>query len=333
MNCLLESENSFDHFIDVTDRSDAEVARLLEELEVNIAVDLTGYTKNLRTSILARRPVPIQVNYLGYPGTMGADYIDYIIADRFIVPDKEKHFYGEKIVYLPDVFQANDSKREIGNSQVSRTEVGLPENAFVFCSFNNSYKITPNCFEIWMRLLDQVDGSVIWLLGGDSILERNLRKEANDRRINPARLVFSPRTAYASYLARYRLADLFLDTFPFNAGTTASDALWVGLPIITCSGETFASRMAGSLLHAIGLRELVAASLVEYEALALKLARDPGQLAVIKAELALNRNIYPLFNTARFTRHLEAAYEIMCDRVKHGRPPSSFVIEPIDEGL
>ena len=160
-----------------------------------------------------------------------------------------------------------------------------------------------------MRLLDQVDGSVIWLLGGDSILERNLRKEANDQKINPARLVFSPRTVYASYLARYRLADLFLDTFPFNAGTTASDALWVGLPIITCSGETFASRMAGSLLHAIGLRELVAASLVEYEALALKLARDPGQLAVIKAELALNRNIYPLFNTARFTRHLEAAYK------------------------
>ena len=255
---LARIKNSFDHFIDVTDRSDAEVARLLEELEVNIAVDLTGYTKNLRTSILARRPAPIQVNYLGYPGTMGADYIDYIIADRFIVPDKEKHFYGEKIVYLPDVFQANDFKREIGNSQVSRAEVGLPENAFVFCSFNNSYKITPNCFEIWMRLLDQVDGSVIWLLGGDSILERNLRKEANDRRIDPARLVFSPRTAYASYLARYRLADLFLDTFPFNAGTTASDALWVGLPIITCSGETFASRMAGSLLHAIGLRELVA---------------------------------------------------------------------------
>ena len=330
---LARIKNSFDHFIDVTDRSDAEVARLLEELEVNIAVDLTGYTKNLRTSILARRPVPIQVNYLGYPGTMGADYIDYIIADRFIVPDKEKHFYGEKIVYLPDVFQANDSKREIGNSQVSRTEVGLPENAFVFCSFNNSYKITPNCFEIWMRLLDQVDGSVIWLLGGDSILERNLRKEANDRRIDPARLVFSSRTAYASYLARYRLADLFLDTFPFNAGTTASDALWVGLPIITCSGQTFASRMAGSLLHAIGLREVVTSSLAEYEALALKLARDPGQLAVIRAELALNRNIYPLFNTARFTRHLEAAYEIMCDRVQQGGSPSSFAVEPIDKAL
>jgi predicted O-linked N-acetylglucosamine transferase (SPINDLY family) len=327
---LARIKNSFDHFIDAADRSDAEVARLLNELEVNIAVDLTGYTKSLRTSILARRPAPIQVNYLGYPGTMGADYIDYIIADRFIVPDKEKHLYGEKIVYLPDVFQANDSKRETGNTHVSRTEVGLPENAFVFCSFNNSYKITPNCFEIWMRLLNQVDGSVIWLLGGDSILERNLRKEANDRRIDPARLVFSSRTAYGSYLARYRLADLFLDTFPFNAGTTASDALWVGLPIVTCSGETFASRMAGSLLHAIGLSELVAGSLVEYEALALKLACDPGLLAVIKAELALNRNIYPLFNTTRFTRHLEAAYEIMCDRVQHGRPPSSFSVEPID---
>ena len=183
---------------------------------------------------------------------MGADYIDYIIADHFVITEKQRRFYSEKIVYLPESFQANDSKRKIGNIPVSRTDVGLAENAFVFCSFNNSYKITPTSFDIWMRLLNQVDGSVIWLLGGDVNLERNLRKEANIRGVSPARLIFSSRTAYASYLARYRLADLFLDTFPFNAGTTASDALWAGLPIVTCSGETFASRMAGSLLQAVG---------------------------------------------------------------------------------
>ena len=326
---LARMKSSFDHFIDVKDRSDVDVARLLRELEIDIAVDLAGYTRKLRTSILAFRPAPIQINYLGYPGTMGADYIDYIIADRFIITEKQRRFYGEKVVYLPESFQANDFKRIIGNTPVSRTEVGLPENAFVFCSFNNSYKITPTCFEIWMRLLNHVDGSVVWLLGGDTNLERNLRKEANNRGVSPARLIFSSRTAYASYLARYRLADLFLDTFPFNAGTTASDALWVGLPIITCSGETFASRMAGSLLRAVGLAELVTRSLVEYEALALRLARDPDRLAAIKAELARNRDSYPLFDTVRFTRHLESAFEMMCERVQQGKPPSSFAVEPI----
>jgi len=326
---LARMEGSFDQFIDVQGRSDIDVARLLRELEIDIAVDLTGYTRRLRTSIFAFRPAPIQLNYLGYPGTMGADYIDYIIADRFTIPDMQRRFYAEQIVYLPECFQANDSKRTVGAAPVSRTEAGLPENSFVFCSFNNSYKITPPCFEIWMRLLNQVEGSVIWLLGGDNELERNLRNEAKNRDVNPTRLIFSSRTAYASYLARYRLADLFLDTFPFNGGTTASDALWVGLPIVTCAGEAFASRMAGSLLHAVGLSELVTGSLAEYEALALRLSRDPDQLAAIKAKLARNRNTHPLFDTVRFTRHLEAAFETMCDRVNQGKPPSSFTVEPI----
>jgi predicted O-linked N-acetylglucosamine transferase (SPINDLY family) len=322
-------QGSFDHFIDVQGRSDVDVARLLRELEMDIAVDLMGYTKRLRTPIFAFRPAPVQVNYLGYPGTMGADYFDYIIADRLTIPDTQRRFYAEQIAYLPESFQANDSKRTLGNAPVSRTDVGLPENSFVFCSFNSNYKITPPCFEIWMRLLNQVEGSVIWLLGGDKEMERNLRKEAEKRDVDPTRLIFSPRTAYASYLARYRLADLFLDTFPFNGGTTASDALWVGLPIITCLGDTFASRMGCSLLHAVGLSELVAGSLVEYEALALKLSRDPDRLAAIKAGLARNRNSHPLFDTVRFTRHLEAAFETMFDRVQQGKPPSSFTVEPM----
>jgi protein O-GlcNAc transferase len=327
---LARMKKSFDHFIDVQGQSDIDVARLLRKLEIDIAVDLMGYTKGLRTSIFAFRPAPIQLNYLGYPGTMGADYIDYIIADRFIIPDTQLRFYAEQIVYLPDCFQANDSKRSIGVAPSSRTEAGLPETAFVFCSFNNSFKITPACFEIWMRLLNQVEGSVIWLLGGDDELEHNLRRKAENLGVHPTRLIFSPRAAYASYLARYRLADLFLDTFPFNGGTTASDALWTGLPVITCAGKTFASRMAGSLLHAVGLPELVTESFVEYEALALNLSRNPDRLSAIKAKLARNRNSHPLFNPARFTRHLEAAFEIMCGRVQQGKPPSSFVVEPID---
>jgi predicted O-linked N-acetylglucosamine transferase (SPINDLY family) len=205
----------------------------------------------------------------------------------------------------------------------------LPESAFVFCSLNNSYKITAACFDIWMHLLKQVEGSVIWLLGGDKDLERNLRREAENRGVDAVRLIFCSRTTYAKYLARYRLADLFLDTFPFNAGTTASDALWAGLPVVTYSGEAFASRMAGSLLRAIGLPELVTASLDEYEQLARQLARDPARLAAIKARLARNRNAYPLFDNARFTRHLESAFTTIHDRLQRGLPPATFAVEPI----
>jgi protein O-GlcNAc transferase len=286
-----------------------------------------GYTRKARPSVFAFRPSPIQINYLGYPGSMGASFIDYIVADRFVIPDMQRNFYSEKIIYLPETFQANDQKRDFPKEAPSRVEVGLPENAFVFCSFNNSYKITPTCFDIWMRLLKQVEGSVIWLLGGDSDLEPNLRGEAENRGVDSARLIFCSRTTYANYLARYRLADLFLDTFPFNGGATASDALWAGLPVVTCSGETFASRMAGSLLCAVGLSELVTASVGEYENLARQLARDPVRLAAIKATLARNRDTYPLFDTARFTRHLESAYTTIHDRLKRGLPPATFAVE------
>jgi protein O-GlcNAc transferase len=318
---LTRLKGSFDQFITVKNQSDVDVARWLHAHEVDIAIDLMGHTKNARTPIFALRPAPIQVNYLGYPGTMGADFIDYIVADRFTIPEAQRRFYSEKIVYLPDVFQANDSKRTIDNSPSARSEVGLPENAFVFCSFNNNSKITPICFDVWMRLLRKVDGSVLWLLGGDNILERNLRKEAENRGVNPARLIFASRIPYANYLARFRLADLFLDTFPFNAGTTASDALWAGLPIVTCSGEPFASRMAGSLLTSVGLPELVTESLSDYESLAFELAGNPDRMISAKKKLATNLAGCPLFDTRLLTRHIEAAYAAMCERHQANLPP------------
>jgi predicted O-linked N-acetylglucosamine transferase (SPINDLY family) len=323
---LSRLKGSFDQFIDGENRSDIDLARLLHEHQIDIAVDLMGYTRRSRTSIFALRPSPIQINYLGYPGTMGADYIDYIIADRFIIPDTKRHFYSEKIIYMPETFQANDSKRKIDSAPSSRAGAGLPENAFVFCSFNNSYKITPVYFDIWMRLLRQIDGSVLWLLGGNNDLERNLRKEAEDRGVNAARLIFATRVAYANYLARFRLADLFLDTFPFNAGTTASDALWAGLPLVTCSGETFASRMAGSLLRAVGLPEMVTESTSAYEALVCKLARNPDLMAAIRNKLAANLTSYPLFNTQLFTRHIEKAYTAIWERHRARLPAQDIHI-------
>ncbi len=222
-------EAACERFIDVRGKSDAAIAAIIRALEVDVAVDLMGYTGNARPGILARRPAPVQVNYLGYPGTMGADYIDYILADRFVIPEDKRAHYAEKVVLLPDTFQVNDAKRGIGVQAASREAAGLPPQGFVFCCFNNSYKLTPAMFDIWMRLLRQVPGSVLWLVAGSPAVEANLRREAASRHIDPARLVFAPRVPYAEYLARYPLADLFLDTLPFNAGTTASDALWAGL--------------------------------------------------------------------------------------------------------
>jgi protein O-GlcNAc transferase len=325
---LARVKGSFDRFVDVSSQSDREVAQLIRDLEVDIAIDLMGYTRRARPSVFAFRPSPIQINYLGHPGSMGASFIDYIVADKFVVPEAHRDFYSEKIIYLPETFQANDLKRDIVKDELSRIDVGLPENAFVFCSFNNSYKITPACFDVWMRLLNQVEGSVIWLLGGDKDLERNLRQEAENRSVASDRLIFCSRTTYAKYLARYRLADLFLDTFPFNGGATASDALWAALPIVTYSGEAFASRMAGGLLCAVGLPELVTSSFDEYENLACQLANDPDRLAAIGDKLARNRHTYPLFDTVRFTRHLESAFTIIHDRLKRGLAPATISVEP-----
>jgi predicted O-linked N-acetylglucosamine transferase (SPINDLY family) len=269
-------EQAFDQFHDVRQRTDQEIAELIRHLEIDIAVDLNGLTQGARTNALARRPAPIQANYLGYPGTMGADFIDYIIADRFIIPPDQYRFYSEKVVYLPDTYQVNDDKRQISNVSPSRAQVGLPTDGFVFCSFNNSFKITPFVFDAWMRLLRQIEGSVLWLLEGDARVPVNLRMEAEQRGVTTDRLVFAPRMQLEDHLARHRLADLFLDTLPYNAHTTASDALWAGLPVLTCVGSTFAGRVAASLLNAIGLPELITNSLDDYETLALGLAPQPG---------------------------------------------------------
>jgi protein O-GlcNAc transferase len=322
-------EKAFDRFIDIRQKSDREAADMLRELEIDIAVDLMGFTADSRTGILALRPAPIQVNYLGFPGTMGAECIDYIVADRFVIPEGEQRYYDEKVVYLPDTYQVNDSKRAIAEQSPSRAKLGLPEKGFVFCSFNNNYKITPFMFDIWMRLLRQVEGSVLWLVEGNASVARNLRREAEKRGVAPERLIFAPRIPYESYLARYRAADVFLDALPYNAGTTASDALWAGLPVVTCLGSTFAGRMAGSLLNAVGLPELIAHSLEEYEALALKLAQDKKALAKIRSKLARNRKTCPLFNTDRFRRHIEAAYITMWERYQRGEPPVSFAVDQI----
>ena len=321
-------EKAFDRFLDVGRRTDREIAGLARELEIDIAVDLNGFTKNARTGIFALRPAPVQVNYLGYPGTMGADYIDYLIADATVVPEAHRQFYDEKIVYLPHSFQVNNPTRQIADRSFSRVELGLPDDAIVFCCFNHNYKITPDLFDIWMRLLHAVSGSVLWLSGGNATAARNLRLEAEKRGISPERLVLAPRMeSLADHLARHRQADIFLDTFYYNAHTTASDALWAGLPVLTCLGETFAGRVAASLLGAVGLPELVTRSPADYEALALELATQPGRLAAIRRKLETNRTTHPLYDTTRFVRHIEAAYGKMHERHHAGLAPEHIVVD------
>jgi predicted O-linked N-acetylglucosamine transferase (SPINDLY family) len=320
-------EPAFDEFHDVSLRSDDEIAQLIRDLEIDIAVDLNGFTTGARVHVLARRPAPIQVNYLGYPGTLGADFVDYIIADRTIIPPDQQCLYAEKVVYLPNAYQANDNKRPMSEVIFSRTQAGLPDRGFVFCSFNNAFKINPPVFDIWMRLLREVDDSVLWLLEANANVPVNLRREAERRGVAANRLVFAPRIKPEEHVVRQMLADLFLDTLPYNAHTTASDALWVGLPVLTCPGSTFAGRVAASLLYAIGLPELVTHSLEEYEAVALKLARSPKLLASIKSKLIRNRETFPLFDTARFARHIEAAYATMWERHQRGEAPVSFYVE------
>jgi protein O-GlcNAc transferase len=324
-------ENSFERFIDVEARNDAEIANLIRDHEIDIAVDLMGHTQYSRPGILMRRPAPIQVHYLGYAGTLGIDHIDYILADSVVIPEEHRAFYTEQVVWLPDSYLVSDSKRATSQRTPTRQECGLPENAFVFCSFNNAYKIGPAIFQLWTRLLRAVPNSVLWLSQADAIAMKNLSREAERFGVSGQRLFFAPKVEdVADHLARQRQADLFLDTLPYNAHTTASDALWVGLPVLTCIGETFAGRVAASLLRAVGLTELITTSLEEYETLALKLAREPALLASIKAKLAHNRHTNPLFDTARFTRHIEAAYTRMWERQQRGEPPEGFAVEPID---
>jgi predicted O-linked N-acetylglucosamine transferase (SPINDLY family) len=323
-------KGTFERFIDVRGRGDREIAALLRDLEIDIAVDLNGFTGDARPNIFAARPAPVQVNYLGYAGTLGSNYWDYIVADETVIPAASQGDYAEKVVYLPGSFMPNDDSRKISTATPSRTQAGLPEHGFVFCCFNNSYKFTPDVFDIWMRLLHQVEGSVLWLSASNESATQNLRLEAGQRGISPERLIFASRVASnEDHLARLRLGDLFLDTLYYNAHTTACDALWAGLPVLTHPGLTFASRVAGSLLNAVGLPELMAPSLEDYEALALKLAREPERLAAIKDRLVRQRATYPLFDTARFTRQMEAAYRTMWERAQRGEPPKSFAVAPL----
>jgi protein O-GlcNAc transferase len=320
--------SSFDRFIDVPTRTDQAVAELIKELEIDIAVDLNGLSRNGRRGAFARRAAPVQVNYLGYAGTMGADYYDYIIADATVIPPADFGFYSEKVVWLPDSFLVTDGARSVADGTPSRSELGLPETGFVFCAFNQSHKIDPTIFDVWMRLLQAAEGSVLWLKPDDATAERNLRLESQHRGVAAARLVFAqPVRHVEDHLARLRQADLFLDTLNYNAHTTASDALSLGVPVVTCLGSTFAGRVAASLLRATGLPELVTGSLAEYETLALMLARDSEKLAALKSRLAGNRGRWPLFDTARFTRDIEAAFTTMWRRSRDGQPPASFAVD------
>jgi predicted O-linked N-acetylglucosamine transferase (SPINDLY family) len=324
-------KGSFDSFIDANAMSDEQVAGLLRDLEVDIAVDLSGFTKGLRPGIFARRLAPVQVNYLGYAGTLGQDYWDYIIADRFVIPEESHKHYAEKVAYLPDTFMVTDSSRGISQTVPSRTQAGLPESGFVFCCFNNTYKLTPDLFDVWMRLLREVEGSVLWLSKGNAVALGNLRREAEQRGVAGERLVFASRVVgIENHLARLGLADLFLDTLHYNAHATAADALRAGVPVLTCPRATFASRVAGSLVSAVGMPELITARLADYETLALRLARDPERLAAMRQKLARNLQSFPLFDTERFTRHIEAAYTTMWERAERGERPESFAVAPIE---
>jgi protein O-GlcNAc transferase len=322
---------AFDHFLDVRGSSDLAAAELIRKHEADIAIDLKGFTGGCRPGILAPHPAPVQAAYLGFPGTMGSDFIDYIIADRWVIPPDAHRFYAENVVTLPASYQCTDDKRAIAATGPTRVEAGLPAYGFVFGSFNHTFKIMPEVFDVWMRLLTAVEGSVLWQLADHPAARRNLRAEAERRGVSGNRIVFADRVLPENHLARHGLADLFLDTLPCCAHTTASDALWAGMPLLTCVGTTFTGRVATSLLEAIGMPELATASLAEYEALALTLAREPDRLAVLKAKIAVNRRTHPLFDTARFCRGIEAAYAQMHMRQCRGEPPEAFAV-PDDPG-
>ena len=322
-----------DEFIDVRARSDSDVALLARARRIDVAVDLMGFTQEARTNIFALRAAPIQVNFLGYPGTMGAGFMDYLVADATLIPQTSRQHFAEAVAYLPGSYQPNDDRRQSPERAFGREELGLAAADFVFCCFNNNYKITPRTFDSWMRILDEVDGSVLWLLEDNELATRNLRHEATRRGVSADRLVFAPLVPQAEHLARHRAADLFLDTLPYNAHTTASDALWAGLPVLTCRGETFAGRVAASLLTAVRLPELVTSTAEQYERLAIELATNPEKLMRIREALVSNRRTTPLFDTRSFTKHIEAAYAAMCERYHAGLAHGNIYVEdrPADD--
>ena len=310
---------AFDQFIDVSNRSDVEVAKISRELCVDIAVDLKGLTKNSRTGIFAMRCAPIQVNYLGYPGTTGASFIDYIVADQVVIPVENQRYFAEKVVYMPHSYQVNDAHRKISEKVFTKRELGLPESGFIFCCFNNNFKILPDTFSLWMELLLEVDGSVLWLYGSNATAIHNLRSQAQQKGIDPSRLVFAAHMSLEDHLARHRLADLFLDTLPCNAHTTASDALWAGLPLLTMPGQSFSARVAASLLTALDLPELICKSRDEYRTKAVSLAKNTVFLKQIKSKLNRNIKTTSLFNGNLFTKQLEQAYRKMHESCVNGK--------------
>lgn len=319
-----------DRFHDVRIRNDQDVAALVRQAAIDIAVDLGGHTDHARPGILQLRPAPVAVNYLGFPGTMGADFIDYIIADAVVLPFTQQPWYAEQIVHLPDSFMVQDATRPISPQTPTRKAANLPDEGVVFCCFNNSYKISADTFAAWLRLLAKVEDAVLWLTQPDARAAENLRAAAVAAGIDPARIVFAPRMpSMADHLARHRLADLFLDTPGYNAHSTAADALWAGLPVLTCAGSAFQGRVAASLLHAVGLPELVTERLADYEVMALTLAHDPAALSVLRQTLARNRTTQPLFDTDRFRRHLEQAYATMIEAARRGEPPRSFAVDRV----
>ena len=321
--------DAFDRFIDVRQMRTQEIAAMLRDMEIDIAVDLAGYTADSRTDIFACRPVPVQVNFLGYSSTMGTDYIDYIIADRHIIPEESQKYYSENVIYMPDTYLPTDATVTISEITPTREACGLPAEGFVFCSFNHDYKINPAIFDVWMRLLKQVPGSVLWLMKLNECAERNLALEAVARGVNPDRIVFATRVPrIEDHLARYRVADLFLDTTPYNAHTTTSDVLRVGLPVLTCRGKAFAGRVASGLLSVVGMPELITDSLAEYENLALKFAQENDMQRSIRAKLHENLKTTPLYDTARYCRNLEQVYMTMWDRYQRREMPGySSVID------
>ncbi len=317
-----------DQFRDVRDFDVDEIAGKIADDGIDILVDLMGYTEHARPEVLALRPAPVQINWLGFPGTMGAPFVDYLMADPVIIPDDDMAGYSEAVIQLPHSYQVNDRDQEIALDAPSRADCGLPESGFVFCCFNNAYKIEPELFDIWMRLLSAVSGSVLWLFKGDGEVEPNLRREAEARGVEGARLVFAERLTKPLHLARHVHADLFLDTFPYNAHTTASDALWCGLPVVTRPGRTFASRVAASLVTAMGVPELIAPDVGAYEALAVKLATDPQALDSVRTKLKDNRLKTPLFDTELFARHLERAYALVWRQHLKGQSPAPVKVPP-----
>ena len=319
-------------FDEVRLNSDDDIAKLIRLQEIDILVDLNGRTDQARAGVLAMRPAPIQINYLGYPGTTGADFIDYIVADHVVIPQEHENYYAEKIIYMPDTFQANDRIASAGDKLLTRLAAGLPEQGTVFCCFNACYKIKPDVFDIWMRILRRVDHSVLWLYAESALTQMNLRRAAAARGVAAERLVFAPRVSLAEHQARMQHADLFLDTLPFNGGATTSGALWAGLPVLTRLGDSFAGRMGASLLTAIGLPELVATSAASYEAIAVDLGLRPDMVAALKRKLVDHRLTTALFDSERFTRHLEAAYLAVHARWLGGEPSASFDVEPLSPG-